>query len=237
MSTRLIAQQRRKGRIRDHRLRPAARPFATVYTTDDGHCWPRWTRLSASSRDRRRRESCGACSTSSATSASNAWPRSRTATSTTCARRTYRRARTAFQKTRGAASPMPRKRGEGAAKHALDGTVSGPSRKAWGRSWPNRVARGCDADIGRSRQAATPPGVCTHGTRRAPVSRRVPMAPPVLHWSRCAGAEALTRTVWSAEGRKTTAATHFPIGWARVAAPVTICTALLLALGTIADNK
>ena len=33
--SRLIAQQRRTGRIRDHRLRPPARPFATVYTTAD----------------------------------------------------------------------------------------------------------------------------------------------------------------------------------------------------------
>ena len=33
--TRLIAQQRRTDRIRDHRLRPPARPFATVYTTAD----------------------------------------------------------------------------------------------------------------------------------------------------------------------------------------------------------
>ncbi len=34
--TRLIRQQRRTGpRIRDHRLRPPARPFATVYTTAD----------------------------------------------------------------------------------------------------------------------------------------------------------------------------------------------------------
>ena len=33
--TRLIAQQRRTGRIRDHRLRPPSRPFATVYTTAD----------------------------------------------------------------------------------------------------------------------------------------------------------------------------------------------------------
>ena len=33
--TRLIAQQRRTGRIRDHRLRPPARPFATVYATAD----------------------------------------------------------------------------------------------------------------------------------------------------------------------------------------------------------
>ena len=31
--TRLIAQQRRTGRIRDHRLRPPSRPFATVHTT------------------------------------------------------------------------------------------------------------------------------------------------------------------------------------------------------------
>ena len=33
--TRLIAQQRRTGHIRDHRLRPPSRPFATVYTTAD----------------------------------------------------------------------------------------------------------------------------------------------------------------------------------------------------------
>ena len=33
--SRLIAQQRRTGHIRDHRLRPPARPFATVYTTAD----------------------------------------------------------------------------------------------------------------------------------------------------------------------------------------------------------
>jgi hypothetical protein len=33
--TRLIRQQRRTGRIRDHRPRPPARPFATVYTTAD----------------------------------------------------------------------------------------------------------------------------------------------------------------------------------------------------------
>ena len=33
--SRLIARQRRTGRIRDHRLRPPARPFATVYTTAD----------------------------------------------------------------------------------------------------------------------------------------------------------------------------------------------------------
>ena len=33
--SRLIAQQRRTGRIRDHRLRPPARPFATVYITAD----------------------------------------------------------------------------------------------------------------------------------------------------------------------------------------------------------
>ena len=33
--TRLIGQQRRTGHIRDHRLRPPARPFATVYTTAD----------------------------------------------------------------------------------------------------------------------------------------------------------------------------------------------------------
>ena len=33
--TRLIAQQRRTGHIRDHRLRPPARPFATVYTATD----------------------------------------------------------------------------------------------------------------------------------------------------------------------------------------------------------
>ena len=33
--TRLIAQQRRTGRIRDHRLRPPSRPFPTVYTTAD----------------------------------------------------------------------------------------------------------------------------------------------------------------------------------------------------------
>ncbi len=33
--TRLIRQQRRTGRIRDHRLRPPSRPFATVYTTAD----------------------------------------------------------------------------------------------------------------------------------------------------------------------------------------------------------
>ena len=33
--TRLIAQQRRTGHIRDHRLRPPARPFATVYTAAD----------------------------------------------------------------------------------------------------------------------------------------------------------------------------------------------------------
>ena len=33
--SRLIAQQRRTGRIRDHRLRPPARPFATVCTTAD----------------------------------------------------------------------------------------------------------------------------------------------------------------------------------------------------------
>ena len=33
--SRLIAQQRHTGRIRDHRLRPPARPFATVYTTAD----------------------------------------------------------------------------------------------------------------------------------------------------------------------------------------------------------
>ena len=33
--TRLIDQQRRTGRIRDHRLGPPARPFATVYTTAD----------------------------------------------------------------------------------------------------------------------------------------------------------------------------------------------------------
>ena len=33
--TRLIGQQRRTGRIRDHRLRPPVRPFATVYTTAD----------------------------------------------------------------------------------------------------------------------------------------------------------------------------------------------------------
>ena len=33
--SRLIAQQRRTGRIRDHRLRPPARPFATVYTAAD----------------------------------------------------------------------------------------------------------------------------------------------------------------------------------------------------------
>ena len=33
--SRLIAQQRRTGRIRDHRMRPPARPFATVYTTAD----------------------------------------------------------------------------------------------------------------------------------------------------------------------------------------------------------
>ena len=33
--TRLIGRQRRTGRIRDHRLRPPSRPFATVYTTAD----------------------------------------------------------------------------------------------------------------------------------------------------------------------------------------------------------
>ena len=33
--SRLIAQQLRTGHIRDHRLRPPARPFATVYTTAD----------------------------------------------------------------------------------------------------------------------------------------------------------------------------------------------------------
>ena len=33
--SRLIAQQRRTGHIRDHRLRPPSRPFATVYTTAD----------------------------------------------------------------------------------------------------------------------------------------------------------------------------------------------------------
>ena len=33
--TRLIGQQRRTGHIRDHRLRPPSRPFATVYTTAD----------------------------------------------------------------------------------------------------------------------------------------------------------------------------------------------------------
>ena len=33
--SRLIAQQRRTGRIRDHRLRPPARPFPTVYTAAD----------------------------------------------------------------------------------------------------------------------------------------------------------------------------------------------------------
>ena len=33
--TRGIAQQRHTGRIRDHRLRPPSRPFATVYTTAD----------------------------------------------------------------------------------------------------------------------------------------------------------------------------------------------------------
>ena len=33
--TRLIAQQRRTGHIRDHRLRPPSRPFPTVYTTAD----------------------------------------------------------------------------------------------------------------------------------------------------------------------------------------------------------
>ncbi len=33
--TRLIGQQRRTGHIRDHRLRPPARPFATVYTAAD----------------------------------------------------------------------------------------------------------------------------------------------------------------------------------------------------------
>ncbi len=33
--TRLIDQQRRTGRIRDHRMGPPARPFATVYTTAD----------------------------------------------------------------------------------------------------------------------------------------------------------------------------------------------------------
>ena len=33
--TRLITQQRRTGHIRDHRLRPPARPFATIYTTAD----------------------------------------------------------------------------------------------------------------------------------------------------------------------------------------------------------
>ena len=33
--TRLIAQQRRSGRIRDHRRRPPARPFPTVYTPAD----------------------------------------------------------------------------------------------------------------------------------------------------------------------------------------------------------
>ena len=33
--SRLIAQQHRTGHIRDHRLRPPSRPFATVYTTAD----------------------------------------------------------------------------------------------------------------------------------------------------------------------------------------------------------
>ena len=37
--TRLIAQQRRTGHIRDHRLRPPSRPFATVYTTGHSSHW------------------------------------------------------------------------------------------------------------------------------------------------------------------------------------------------------
>ena len=71
--SRLIAQQRRTGRIRDHRLRPRARPFATVYTTADAVLLAEVDEAFGQPSGPATKGSCGASTMSSATSASSAW--------------------------------------------------------------------------------------------------------------------------------------------------------------------
>ena len=109
--TRLIAQQRRTGRIRDHRLRPPSRPFATVYTTADALLLAEMDeavgQLSGPATKRilwrmyhvfgdKRFERLAGISNGHIYNLRG--------------RRVYRRARTTFQTTRGAPSPIGRRR-------------------------------------------------------------------------------------------------------------------------------
>lgn len=109
--TRLIAQQRRTGRIRDHRLRPPARPFATVYTTADALLLAEvdeaFGQLSGPATKRilwRMFHIFGDKRFERLAEISNGHIYNLRA------RRTYLRARTTFRKTRGAASPIGQRR-------------------------------------------------------------------------------------------------------------------------------
>ena len=109
--SRLIAQQRRTGRIRDHRLRPPARPFATVYTTADAVLLAEVDEAFGSPPDRRSRGSCGASTMSSATRRFKRLAGiSNGHIYNLRGRRAYRSARTTFRATRGAISSIGKRR-------------------------------------------------------------------------------------------------------------------------------
>ena len=109
--TRLIGQQRRTGHIRDHRLRPPARPFATVYTTADALLLAEVDeavgQLSGPATKRILWRMChvfGDKRFERLAGISNGHIYNLRA------RRAYRRARTTFRTTRGAPSPIGRRR-------------------------------------------------------------------------------------------------------------------------------
>ena len=108
---RLIAQQRRTGHIRDHRLRPPSRPFATVYTTADAllpaEVDEAFGQLSGPATKRilwRQYHVFGDERFERLAGISNGHIYNLRG------RRAYRRARTTFRTTRGAASPIGRRR-------------------------------------------------------------------------------------------------------------------------------
>ena len=179
--TRLIAQQRRTGRIRDHRLRPPARPFATVCTTADmllpAEMDKAFGHLSGPATKRILWHQChvfGDKRFERLAEISNGHIYNLRG------RRAYRTARTTFRATRGAPSPIGQRR-----RPRPEGlrTPPDPSRrlvhahlrigKDWGKGWGwRRAGRRPGAANGASREGAADGGFAMGGGR-ASSSRRL----------------------------------------------------------------